>query len=121
MVKFCRSLRSFDNKLLSCGTALCFLTYTLVNICIFTIFTIYTLHFTDDEAVWGTAFEFFGKGEEGKRACRAIGALAAVGQIDATITNFLVPLQVCIEKKECAVFLIVVIICVFWCSCIALR
>jgi DNA polymerase-1 len=44
--------------------------------------------------VWGAAFEFFGGGEEGKRACRAIGALAAVGQIDATITNFLVPLQV---------------------------
>ena len=44
--------------------------------------------------MWGAAYEFFGGGEEGRKACRAIGALAAVGQIDATITNFLVPLQV---------------------------
>lgn len=44
--------------------------------------------------MWGAAYEFFGGGEAGQRACRAIGALAAVGQIDATITNFLVPLQV---------------------------
>jgi hypothetical protein len=53
--------------------------------------------------VWGAAFEAFGGGEEGKRACRAIGALAAVGQIDATITNFLVPLQVrraCLSAYE---------------------
>lgn len=48
----------------------------------------------DGSAVWGTAYEFFGGGEAGKEACRAIGALAAVGQIDATITNFLLPLQV---------------------------
>ena len=48
--------------------------------------------------MWGTAFEFFGGGEAGQRACRAIGALALVGQIDATITNFLVPLQVI---REC--------------------
>ena len=44
--------------------------------------------------MWGTAFDAFGGGEEGKRACRAIGALAAVGQVDTTIGNFLVPLQV---------------------------
>ncbi len=53
--------------------------------------------------MWGAAFEAFGGGEEGKRACRAIGALAAVGQIDATITNFLVPLQVrraCLSAYE---------------------
>jgi hypothetical protein len=40
----------------------------------------------------------FGSDEAGKRAgeaaCRAIGALANVGQIDTMITNFLVPLQV---------------------------
>ena len=30
---------------------------------------------------------------QGRHACRAIGALANVGQIDSTITNFLVPLQ----------------------------
>jgi DNA polymerase-1 len=44
--------------------------------------------------VWGTAYDFFGGGEAGQRACRAIGALAMVGQIDTTINNFLVPLQV---------------------------
>jgi hypothetical protein len=47
-----------------------------------------------DKAVWGTAYDFFGGGEAGQRACRAIGALAMVGQIDTTINNFLVPLQV---------------------------
>jgi DNA polymerase-1 len=36
----------------------------------------------------------FGGGEAGKEACRAIGALANIGQIDSTITNFLEPLQV---------------------------
>lgn len=40
----------------------------------------------------------FGSDEKGRKAgeiaCRAIGALAAVGQIDTMITNFLVPLQV---------------------------
>lgn len=35
-----------------------------------------------------------GKGYYGARACRAIGALAAMGQIETTINNFLVPLQV---------------------------
>jgi DNA polymerase-1 len=54
---------------------------------------------TDKDAVWGTAFEFFGRGEEAKRACRAIGALANIGQIDATITNFLVPLQALVDKR----------------------
>lgn len=57
----------------------------------------YTFHLGNDvekDAVWGTAYKFFGEGEKGKEACRAIGALAAIGQIDATITNFLVPLQV---------------------------
>lgn len=54
----------------------------------------------EKDAVWGTAYEFFGGGEEGKRACRAIGALALVGQIDATITNFLVPLQALVDKHN---------------------
>jgi len=57
--------------------------------------------FSDDgSAVWGTAYDFFGGGEAGKEACRAIGALAAVGQIDATITNFLVPLQALADKNN---------------------
>jgi hypothetical protein len=46
------------------------------------------------EPIWGTAYQAFGGGEKGERACRALGALAAVGQIDTTIANFLVPLQV---------------------------
>lgn len=50
--------------------------------------------FSDTDAVFGTAYKFFGGGDAGKEACRAIGALAAVSQIDSTITNFLVPLQV---------------------------
>jgi len=57
----------------------------------------------ESEAQWGTAYEFFEKSEgegKGKEACRAIGALAAVGQIDATITNFLVPLQALVDKNK---------------------
>lgn len=54
----------------------------------------------ESETVWGTAFAFFGGGEAGKRACRAIGALAAVGQIDATINNFLVPLQALVDANQ---------------------
>ena len=47
----------------------------------------------EEDAVWGLAYDFFGGGKKGMEACRAIGALAQIGQIDATITNFLVPLQ----------------------------
>ena len=46
------------------------------------------------DPVWGTAYNFFGGGENGKKACQAIGALAGIGQVDTTISNFLVPLQV---------------------------
>jgi DNA polymerase I len=46
----------------------------------------------------------FGSDEAGKRAgeaaCRAIGALANVGQIDTMITNFLVPLQALADSKS---------------------
>lgn len=52
----------------------------------------------EKDAVYGEAFKFFGGGESGKEACRAIGALANIGQIDATITNFLVPLQALPDK-----------------------
>ena len=48
----------------------------------------------EKDIVWGEAFHELGGGEEGKAACIAIGALAAIGQIDATINNFLLPLQV---------------------------
>lgn len=55
--------------------------------------------YDDNEAVWGTAFDFFGGGEAGKAACRAIGALAAVGQVDTTINTFLVPLQELVDAQ----------------------
>jgi hypothetical protein len=48
----------------------------------------------EKDIVWGDAYQQLGGGEAGAEACRAIGALALIGQIDATITNFLVPLQV---------------------------
>ena len=54
--------------------------------------------------IQGTAFEAFkektGDVEEAKRACRALGALAQVGQVDATITNFLVPLQALVDENS---------------------
>ena len=53
-----------------------------------------------EEAVWGTAYEAFGGREAGVEACRAIGALANMGQIDATITNFLVPLQNLVDESS---------------------
>ena len=54
----------------------------------------------EKDAVYGTAYEFFGRTERAKEACRAIGALADIGQIDATITNFLVPLQALVDKNS---------------------
>ncbi len=57
--------------------------------------------FHEDEAPsWGTAYEFFGKGEEGAEACRAIGSLAGMGQIDATISNFLIPLRTMVDGSS---------------------
>lgn len=53
--------------------------------------------FTGDNAAYGSAYDFFGGGEEGRVACQAICALANIGQIDATITNFLIPLQVLLQ------------------------
>ena len=52
------------------------------------------------DAVWGTAYHYFGGGEKGEEACRAIGALAAIGQIDATIQNFLLPLQSLVDSNS---------------------
>jgi len=57
----------------------------------------------EEEAVWGDAYGHFGgdaNPEAAKAACRAIGALAKIGQIDATITNFLVPLQALVDKNS---------------------
>mmetsp|Transcript_36196 Transcript_36196/g.34234 ORF Transcript_36196/g.34234 Transcript_36196/m.34234 type:complete len:946 (-) Transcript_36196:18-2855(-) len=53
-----------------------------------------------DNAAYGSAYDFFGGGAEGRAACQAICALANIGQIDATITNFLVPLQFLANKES---------------------
>ena len=53
----------------------------------------------EKEAVYGTAYNFFGGGEAGREACLAIGALANIGQIDSTINNFLVPLQALVDSN----------------------
>ena len=55
---------------------------------------------TDEGWAQGLAFKHMGGGEKGRAACRAIGALATIGQIDATITNFLVPLQLLADKDS---------------------
>jgi DNA polymerase-1 len=54
----------------------------------------------EKDAVYGVLYDHFGGGEKGREACQAVGALAAVGQIDATITNFLVPLQNLVDKED---------------------
>jgi len=54
----------------------------------------------EKDARYGTALGFFGDTPEGKQACQAIGALATVGQIDSTITNFLVPLQALVDRNS---------------------
>lgn len=54
----------------------------------------------EKDAVYGSLYEHFGSGERGREACQAVGALAQCGQIDATITNFLVPLQTLVDKKD---------------------
>ena len=51
-------------------------------------------HIIGADAAYGSAYEILGSGEAGRAGCQAIGALANIGQIDSTITNFLEPLQV---------------------------
>jgi DNA polymerase I len=41
----------------------------------------------------GAAYEHFGGGEEGERACDAINALHNVGAVDTMLSNFILPLQ----------------------------
>ena len=57
------------------------------------------MRFVGDRPQWGEAYAALGGGPEGERACRALGALAAVGQMDATINNFLVPLQALADAR----------------------
>ena len=46
-----------------------------------------------DEAKCGDAFTFFGAGERGLVACRALDALCRMGSIDTMISSFIEPLQ----------------------------
>ena len=41
----------------------------------------------------GTAYQFFGEGQSGLEACRAIDALCRASSIDTMLSNFIVPLQ----------------------------
>lgn len=61
--------------------------------------SVYVVAIEKDAVYAPETMKFFGGGEAGKEACRAIAALANIGQIDSTITNFLEPLQV-IEHHE---------------------
>eukprot|EP00466_Bigelowiella_natans_P014472 jgi/Bigna1/33896/e_gw1.3.190.1 len=56
----------------------------------------------DQEEEWknGRLYDFFGGGEEGVEACKAIGALRNVGTVGAMITNFLVPLQTLADNEQ---------------------
>ena len=47
----------------------------------------------DDPPVYGSAYEQFGGGEAGERACEAIAALVGIGAIDTMLSNFIIPLQ----------------------------
>jgi DNA polymerase I len=56
--------------------------------------------FPDKDIIWGNAIEFFPNRSEGEKACRAIGALAALNQIDTTINTFLIPLQALVDSNS---------------------
>lgn len=47
-----------------------------------------------DVSAYGTAYQAFGGGKEGRDACHAIAALCEVCSIDSLISNFILPLQV---------------------------
>ncbi|KAK1281430.1 hypothetical protein QJS04_geneDACA018197 [Acorus gramineus] len=49
--------------------------------------------FKEDACSYGTAYDAFGGGREGKEACHAIAALCEVCSIDSLISNFILPLQ----------------------------
>jgi len=48
----------------------------------------------DGDSSYGTAYEAFGGGKNGKEACHAIAALCEICSIDSLISNFILPLQV---------------------------
>ncbi|XP_066325911.1 DNA polymerase I A, chloroplastic-like isoform X2 [Miscanthus floridulus] len=47
----------------------------------------------DGDSSYGTAYEAFGGGKNGKEACHAIAALCEICSIDSLISNFILPLQ----------------------------
>ena len=49
---------------------------------------------------YGTAYEFFGKGDAGHDACEALYSLGAVGSIDTMIANFLTSLQSLADEQS---------------------
>ena len=53
-----------------------------------------------DDGVFGRAHEFFGGGEKGERACRAIDDLLESSRIDTLLNNFLVPLQSMLDSNH---------------------
>merc|ERR1711871_1270256 len=55
---------------------------------------------SEQDAVWGLAYDYFGGGDKGKEACQALDALCSMGSIDTMITNFLVPLQTLVDKND---------------------
>jgi hypothetical protein len=56
--------------------------------------------FADDGPKYGTAFDFFGGGEEGREACEALFSLCAIGSIDTMIANFLTSLQTLADDQS---------------------
>jgi len=48
----------------------------------------------DESLSYGTAYEAFGGGKNGKEECNAIAALCEICSIDSLISNFILPLQV---------------------------
>jgi len=47
----------------------------------------------DSPPVYGLAYEQFGGGKDGAKACEALAALVGVGAIDTMLSNFILPLQ----------------------------
>lgn len=52
-----------------------------------------------EDVVFGSVYKHFGGGEEGEDACRAIGALASISQVETMISSFLLPLQALADER----------------------
>lgn len=55
---------------------------------------------SSDPPKWGTAYESYRGGEEGKNACRAIDALLKAGSIKTLLTTFIKPLQLRADENH---------------------